>query len=292
MATSQKVFGHIAGYPKGSAFSNRPAASKAGLHTPYMQGISGNGADGVNSIVVSGGYKDDEDYGSHIIYTGHGGQDANGKQVADQSLSDPGNAGLVTSQLRGLPVRVLRGSKGEPEYSPQSGFRYDGLFQVTEHWSSIGIDGHRIWQFRLEELNKTDAESWQPPLPTGNANPGVQQSTVTRVTRDTKVSRSVKDLHNDACQVCGIALKVPGGTTSEGAHIRALKKPHNGPDTPDNVLCLCPNHHTLLDNGGIYVDESLHVRDMNHQVIGPLRLAKGHTIDLAHLEYHRSLWNV
>jgi hypothetical protein len=30
---------------------------------------------GAESIVVSGGYEDDEDHGDTIIYTGHGGND-------------------------------------------------------------------------------------------------------------------------------------------------------------------------------------------------------------------------
>lgn len=36
---------------------------------------------------------------------------------------------------------------------------------------------------------------------------------------------------------------------AEAAHIRALGSPHNGPDVIENVLCLCPNHHVLFDNG-------------------------------------------
>jgi hypothetical protein len=33
---------------------------------------------GAESIVVSGGYKDDNDFGDVIVYTGHGGQDGKG----------------------------------------------------------------------------------------------------------------------------------------------------------------------------------------------------------------------
>jgi putative restriction endonuclease len=36
---------------------------------------------GAESIVVSGGYKDDKDFGDVIVYTGHGGQDGKGNQV-------------------------------------------------------------------------------------------------------------------------------------------------------------------------------------------------------------------
>lgn len=76
----------------------------AGVHRPGQAGICG-GKDGAESIVVSGGYVDDEDYGDEIIYTDHGGNDPTTKrQNADQHLTR-GNAGLARSQLEGYPVR-------------------------------------------------------------------------------------------------------------------------------------------------------------------------------------------
>lgn len=47
---------------------------------------------------MSGGYEDDYDNGTEILYTGEGGNDiSSGKQVAHQSWSSPGNAGLCIS---------------------------------------------------------------------------------------------------------------------------------------------------------------------------------------------------
>ena len=37
-----------------------------------MADISGNGREDANSIVASGGYIDDEDFGDELIYTGAG----------------------------------------------------------------------------------------------------------------------------------------------------------------------------------------------------------------------------
>ena len=116
-----KLFGEVPGNPIGSTFASRPALSQAGVHRPRMGGISGNGREGADSIVVSGGYIDDEDFGDELIYTGHGGNDPVTKQqIADQELDAPGNAGLARSQLDGLPVRVIRGASGDPAYSPRS----------------------------------------------------------------------------------------------------------------------------------------------------------------------------
>ena len=105
---ANREFGHISGIPVRTAFATRHQLSLAGIHRPTMAGISGTGSQGADSIVLSGGYEDDRDFGSLIIYTGHGGRDANtGKQVADQTLTK-GNLALAVSQIQGLPVRVTR----------------------------------------------------------------------------------------------------------------------------------------------------------------------------------------
>lgn len=139
-----------------------------------MGGTSGNSREGTDSIVVSGGYEDDEDFGDELIYTGHGGNHpATKQQVADQDVDAHGNAGLVRSQLDGLPVRVIRGAHGDPAYSPPTGFRDDGLFQVVNHWSKTGKSGHRIWQFHLVQLREGDTTALPPyvPPPAGTARP-------------------------------------------------------------------------------------------------------------------------
>ncbi len=263
------------------------------MHRPNQSGISGTRADGADSIVVNGGYEDDHDEGDEILYTGAGANDpGTGKQISDQTLDQPGNAGLVTSQNQGLPVRIIRGWKGDKTYSPASGYRYDGLYRVADHWSKLGKSGFRIWQFKLVRLSDQDAAPYIPEinLPAGDPTPKRSSGVTTRVVRDTKVSRAVKQLHKDACQVCSARLTIPGGSVSEGAHIRALGAPHSGPDVSENILCLCPNHHTLFDQGGIYIDEDLKVIDCEGRVVGPLQTHPRHSISAAHLTYHRALW--
>lgn len=289
-----RQFGDIPGFPLSSTWSLRPEVSKAGVHRPQMSGISGTGAEGADSIVVNGGYEDDVDEGDEIIYTGAGGNDpATKKQIENQVLTQPGNAGLVTSQFEGLPIRVIRGSKGDKRFSPTTGFRYDGLYRVAKHWSEVGKSGFCIWRFKLVRLSETEAVPYQAPsaLPGGNQTPGTTTGVITRIVRDTKVSRSVKKLHNHRCQICDIALSVPGGAIAEGAHIRALGKPQNGPDVPDNLLCLCPNHHALFDQGGVYLTDDLIVKDHLGTVLGVLKMKIEHPLNLEHVRYHRSQWS-
>lgn len=72
---AKNVFGHIAGQTVGTVYADRKRLADAGVHPPHMQGIHGTARDGADSIVVSGGYVDDEDHGDLIIYTGAGGND-------------------------------------------------------------------------------------------------------------------------------------------------------------------------------------------------------------------------
>src|SRR5690606_29560651 len=113
-------------------------------------GIDGNKNDGTAAIVLSGGYEDDFDEGVEIVYTGAGGNDTNtGRQIADQSWDNQGNAGLSKSMNEGLPVRVIRGSKHASPYSPKTGYTYGGLYSVVDAWEEIGKSGYKICRFRL-----------------------------------------------------------------------------------------------------------------------------------------------
>jgi putative restriction endonuclease len=290
---ADRFFGELPGVPVGSAWETRLEASRAGVHRPTVPGISGTKAEGADSIVVSGGYEDDEDRGDEIIYTGAGGNHpGTGKQIADQSIDQSGNAGLVTSQNQGLPVRVIRGAKGDPVYSPATGYRYDGLYRVADHWSEVGKSGYRIWRFQLLRLSEQEAAPYTPDvnLPPGNPKPKKSTGVMTRIVRDTKVSRGVKKLYEDRCQVCDLRLAIPGGSVSEGAHIQALGGVHQGPDVPENVLCLCPNHHTLFDEGGIYVADDLTVLDYEGQTVGVLTKHPKHAIGMEYVKSHRERW--
>jgi putative restriction endonuclease len=285
-----RTYGEIPGFPIGSSFKNRTELAQTPLHRPLMNGIWG-GKDGAESIVVSGGYVDDEDYGDEIIYTGEGGNNPNTKrQVADQELTR-GNAGLVRSQLDGNPIRVIRGAGGDPACSPASGLRYEGLFRVVDHWHKVGRDGYRIWQFRLVRIDSLD------PPPQDEASEGDQPServitTISRIVRNTVIATGVKYLHKHRCQVCAECLMTPAGPYAEAAHIRGLGKPHNGPDVPGNILCLCPNHHVLFDVGAIYIDEDYIIRESgSDKELGTLRTIHEHEIDPKQLKYHRDYYS-
>lgn len=105
---SERVFGHFVGYPEGSKFKSRAELAQTGVHRPLISDISGAGREGTDSIVLSGGCEDDEDFGDVIIYTGHGRRDqSTGNQIADQTLTR-GNLALAC-KVQGVPARVVAG---------------------------------------------------------------------------------------------------------------------------------------------------------------------------------------
>ncbi|WP_107771017.1 YDG/SRA domain-containing protein [Nocardioides sediminis] len=159
-------FGELPGEPVGTAYPNRAAAARAGVHQVRQQGIAGNRKVGCASIVLSGGYDTDEDYGHEIFYTGRGGQDPSnprGPHIADQDLGLSDNAALVTSQLTGQPLRIIRGSGHDSPFSPAAGYRYDGLYKVTKHYPlKHSGDGYLRWMFHLVQLTPEEASSYTP----------------------------------------------------------------------------------------------------------------------------------
>lgn len=66
--------------------------------------------------------------------------------------------------------------------------------------------------------------------------------------RDTKTILSLKILREFKCQICSKKiLKANGEYYIEAAHI--IPKREKGPETPENIIILCPNHHKEFDFG-------------------------------------------
>ncbi len=279
------VVGEVPGHAVGAWYENRKASRP--IHPYTVQGIHGDGDNGAGSIVLNGGYAEDKDFGDVLLYTGEG-------LGRDQTLTDSGNAGLVHSRDHGLPVRVIRGFKGDKDYSPTTGYRYDGLYDVLDYWPGRGIDGFRKWHFLMQRNDPTPppwpggaAASKTPPEPVAR-----RLAMVNRAVRSTAVVETVKRLHDHYCQVCDDRIDLPGGLGySEAAHIRGLGAPHNGPDVIGNILCLCPSDHVRLDRGAIYISSDFVVHNsLTGAKIGPLSRNPQHPLDVAHINYHRHLW--
>ncbi|MHB8560035.1 MAG: HNH endonuclease [Thermoplasmataceae archaeon] len=99
-----------------------------------------------------------------------------------------------------------------------------------------------ISMFRKENVEKLELESVQPNSPEFVTINGIKYK------RDNVTIGKLKIVRGNRCQICGEAiLKKDGSLYVEGAHITA--KRDKGPETPDNILILCPNHHKEFDYG-------------------------------------------
>ena len=133
-----------------------------------------------------------------IVCTGHGGQDGRGRQVRDQEVSDSGNAALKISFEEQLPVRVIRGSGGDPKWSPPKGYRYDGLYLVSRFWEAYGLDGYKVCRYLLERLEQTKV------IEATDGTPADRTTTIVeRLLRNSALAQRLKKMYDWTCQMCG-----------------------------------------------------------------------------------------
>jgi len=108
--------------------------------------------------------------------------------------------------------------------------------------------------------------------------------------RDTMLGLAIKRLYRCLCQVCRAPVPLTRTDYAESHHLRPMGSPHDGPDTPGNILVLCPNHHVMFDRGAAAVEpETLRVVHHRARVFGEgvrLLVTAPHRLAEAHLEYH------
>ncbi|GKE27508.1 histone-lysine N-methyltransferase family member SUVH9-like protein, partial [Tanacetum coccineum] len=90
-----------------------------------MSSQSFNGESIATSVIVSGGYEDDEDAG--------------------------GNLAMEGSLHYGIEVRVIRGFKYEGSASGKV-YVYDGLYKIVEAWFDVGKLGFGVFKFKLVRI--------------------------------------------------------------------------------------------------------------------------------------------
>ena len=119
--------------------------------------------------------------------------------------------------------------------------------------------------YSLKEFNKLQKN--QSPFAEDINEPQRILTETYRILRDTKISRKVKELYGYRCQMCGDVIIFKNGLKyAEAHHIKPLGNPHSGPDVESNVICVCPNHHALLDYGGIELDLSQLKIPLQHEI--------------------------
>ncbi|KAJ7945609.1 E3 ubiquitin-protein ligase ORTHRUS 2 [Quillaja saponaria] len=129
----------------GDCWEDRYECRQWGAHFPHVSGIAGQSKHGAQSVVLSGGYMDDEDHGEWFLYTGSGGRDLSGNKRTSKEQSfdqqfEKSNKALQVSCMNGYPVRVVRSHKEKrSSYAPEKGLRYDGIYRIEMCWRKVGI---------------------------------------------------------------------------------------------------------------------------------------------------------
>ena len=136
----------------------------------------------------------------------------------------------------------------------------------------------------IEKLEKTLADQ----LKSNYRRTTRTKISVSKVDRNPMLPDKIKELYGFRCQVCDCRLEKPGGAIAVGAHIRALGRPHDGPDDITNIICLCPNHHAQFDAFSFYIDaDTLEIKGLSEFEGKKLNLSRKHKINSEFLEYHK-----
>ena len=162
----------------------------------------------------------------------------------------------------------------------------DGLERVVD------VFGSRIKKFEQPIVNDALA-SWS------NENDSVRRRSsikrtftynnqISQIERNPELPKIIKEIYGSTCQLCNLPLITPTGKISEGAHIHPLGNGHDGPDIIENFLCLCPNHHALLDKHGWYLTDDLEaIETVTGKHLGSIVKADVHDISISSIRYQR-----
>ncbi len=151
---------------------------------------------------------------------------------------------------------------------------YNHILRVSHNDKSIDVSSfHRVPLDIEAQISRTRLQAGDLGPPT---TPRIE-ATVYRILRDTETAKQLKTQYDYCCQICGQTIELPDGSRyAEVHHIKPLGRPHSGPDSTENMLVLCPNHHAMCDYGAIRLSlEMLTVND-------------GHTIGAKFLKYHNT----
>ena len=116
----------------------------------------------------------------------------------------------------------------------------------------------------------------------------IEMTTLRRV-RDTAKSKKLKKIYENKCQICNYSFPqyVISGY-SEVHHVWPMSD--EGGDDFDNMLVLCPNHHTEFDYKIIQFNKLNNniIEDLKGRKIGIISFKKGHCLDDGNILFHNT----
>ncbi len=194
---------------------------------------------------------------------------------------------LRASHLPALTGLIVRKSK--KPYWPGSGyFKDNGRKTDDEEWWTAEIVKAKEfdWLPFLSYVGKSKVKKADPPLPPAVETPPATdllkpppriKTTIYRILRDTELAQQIKAAHDYDCQLCRESITLADGSKyAEAHHIHPLGGEYPGLDVAENILCVCPWCHVLLDYGVIVIDTE------------KLATAPSHRVGAEYVQYHNT----
>lgn len=198
---------------------------------------------------------------------------------------------------RGSPERSLSPPLRE-DFAGEFPFHHSKLTGTGIEMDDVGCEAyvealanHGVSDTTLGRVREVLEAEMGPGAKSGDHQPPDRTEYVaTRPIRDTKTSAMTKDSYDHRCQLCGDQREGRDGSAyAEAHHVKPLGKPHHGPDSAENIIVLCPNHHADFDYGRLRIAPA--TLDVTHAfddaVDGAtLTVASDHDLNPEFLVYH------
>lgn len=135
--------------------------------------------------------------------------------------------------------------------------------------------------YRVEQ--KSSPKPFVPPK-SKHGHPQKSKSEVNRFLRDSALVKKLKKLYADRCQICGFTFEYQlNKFYSEVHHYNPLEE--NGNDDIDNMIVVCPNHHSELDYKMIAIDyDGTTIIDKTGNKIGKISFHDGHKLSQKNIQ--------
>ena len=246
------------------------------------------------------GYRDEFRDDGTVIYTGEGQEgdmtyDGGNKAIGDHQdeerelhLFENAESGMARYIGQYECADWFREELPDTAGEKRSAIRFE--LQPIKNTARSVRDEHPETGTSTTEDSDTDGDI---DLPDGQQTTERRETTAERVERDEAIVRELKRLYNDTCQVCGDRrLQGPEEGFSQVHHLMPLGEPHDGPDVPENVIVVCPNHHQDFENGMLTIDPQ--TLEINHEyedeISGDSLQTQGdHDIGAQYLAYHNQV---
>ena len=152
------TYGPVSGFLPGAWWGIRMDCSRDRVHDPFNENIQ-NGPFGVTSVCTSStNLNEDVDFGSSLTVTGR-------RYLDGKCEKDP----LIKNYESQIPLRLIRSYNLLNEFAPKTGYRYDGLYIVTNVWIGVNSDSTKHYKFALLRLNDQEPAVWSAKQTSLNA---------------------------------------------------------------------------------------------------------------------------